>query len=393
MRRAATVWLVLFLTYAAGAGLPARPGSQLSAPEARQLLVTDSIVRDGDLDLTNQYARRAWRTWHPGTLRPIAERRPAGLLAPVAPGFALLTAPAYAAGGRLAVELWLAALTALGFVVAATLARRLVPDPWATGGALAVGLSPPAVIAATTIGPFGAGSAAIAGAAAIALSAREQPLPRLTAWAGVLLGTLPWLALRLCAPGLVVLVAMFRWARRRSRALAGLVGAEVALFSAVLYASVNDRLFGGLTPAPPVLRFEPLTPVVGLLRWTPVPALALASLWLLWRSRREGLRRVLGEQVDVEVAAAFLAAICAAGVVVAALVAPALGGAAFGGSELVPVLPCAAALVAWSLRRLPRTGALLAAVTVALTAWTLVGARLDGEAGVAPPRGALPFVR
>lgn len=392
MRRAATAWLVLFAVYAAGAGLPARPGSQLSAPEARQLLVADSIVHDGDLDLTDQYARRAWQPWYRGTLSRPAERRPAGLLAPVAPGFALLIAPAYAIGGRLGVELWLAALTALGFVVAVTLARRLVPDPWAAAGALAVGLSPPAVIAATTIGPFGVGSAAIAGAAAIALSAREQPLPRLTAWAGVLLGMLPWLALRLCGPGLVVLVATFRWARRRSQALAGLVGVEIALFSAVLYVSVNDRLFGGLTPASPVLRFEPLA-APGLVRWAPVTLLALGGPWLLWRSRHERLRRVLDAQVDVEVAAAFLTAVCAAGVVVAAFVAPVLGGAAFGGYELVPILPCAAALAAWSLRRVPRLGAALAAITIAMTAWTLIGARLDPGAGVAPPRGALPFVR
>ncbi|MDP9345508.1 MAG: hypothetical protein M3P44_07265, partial [Actinomycetota bacterium] len=248
----------------------------------------------------------------------------------------------------------------------------------------------------------------------IALSAREQPLPRLTAWAGVLLGVLPWLSLRLCAPGLVVLVAMFRWARRRSRALAGLVGAEIALFSCVLYVSVNDRLYGGLTPYAGLAPGHTATgangwseylrraarllglfvdPHTGLLRWAPLAALAFVSLWLLARSRRERLARVLSEQADVEVTAGFLAAVCTSGVLVAAFAAPTIAGPWFGGHELVPVLPCAAALVAWSLRRLPRVGAVLAAVTLAFTAWTLVGARLDDDAGVAPPRGALPFVR
>jgi len=55
--------------------------------------------------------------------------------------------------GRLGVELFLAILAAIGFTAAAMLGRRLVPDPWATGAALAVGLSPPAVLAATTISP------------------------------------------------------------------------------------------------------------------------------------------------------------------------------------------------------------------------------------------------
>ncbi|MGZ4268621.1 MAG: hypothetical protein ACXVSX_05345 [Solirubrobacteraceae bacterium] len=305
MRRAVSVWLVLFAVYAAGAGLPARPGSQLSEPEARQLLVADSIASDGDLDLTNQYAAKTYRRWYAGTLTPRGAQRPAGLLAPAAPGFALLIAPAYAVGGRLGVELWLAALAALGFVVAVALARRLVPEPWATTGALAVGLSPPAVIAATTIAPAAVGASAIAGAAALALAARERPLPRLTAWAGVLLGALPWLSLALCAPGLVVLAAMVRWTRRRSRALAGLVGAEITLFSAVLYVSVNDRLYGGLTPYAALAPGESATgasgvaqhlaraprllelfsdPHVGLLRWAPVTALAFASLWLLARA-------------------------------------------------------------------------------------------------------------
>ena len=214
---------------------------------------------------------------------------------------------------------------------------------------------PPAVIGATTITAYGAGAAAITGAAAIALSAREEPLPRLTAWAGVLLGTLPWLAYRLCAPGLVVLAAMFRWTRRRSRALAGLVGAEIALFSAVLYVSVNDKLYGGLTPSPPTWRPRFTDPSVALLWRAPVLLLTLAAAWLLWRSRHEGLRRVLDPQVDVEVAAIFLIAICAVGAVV-----------------FVPVLPCAGALAAWSLRRFPRVGAALIAVTLAATVYTLV---------------------
>lgn len=323
MRRALALWALLLAVYAAGAG------AHLAAPEARQLRVAAGIADHRTLDAARD------------------ER--------LAPGLGLLAAPAYALGGRLAVQLWLAALTALGFVAALPLARRLVPDPWATGGVLAVGLSPPAVVRATTIAPYGVGAAAITGAAAIALAAREQPLPRLTAWAGVLLGTLPWLAYRLCAPGLVVLAAMFRWSRRRSRALAGLVGAEIALFSAVLYVSVNDRLYGGLTPSSPTWRPRFTDPSVGLLWRAPVLLLTLAAVWLLWRSRHEGLRRVLDPQVDVEVAAAFLIAICAVGALV-----------------FVPVLPCAAALAAWSLRRFPRVGAALAALTLAATAYTLV---------------------
>ncbi len=259
---------------------------------------------------------------------PLTGPRERGQLEPIAAGFPLLCAPAYALGGRLAVELWLAALAALGYVAAAWIARRIVPDPWATRGVLAVGLSPPAVVAATTIAPDAVAASALAGAAALALAARERPLARLTAWAGPLLATLPWLGVRFVAPGAVVLVGVFRWPRRRQRGLAGLVGVEVALFSTVLFVSINDRLYGGLTPYAVLPEGESPTGAhglaahlerwprllwlwvgrpEGLLLWAPVCAMAFVALWLLARSRRERLARVLGEQADVEVTAGFLA--------------------------------------------------------------------------------------
>jgi hypothetical protein len=287
-----------------------------------------------------------------------------------------------------------------------------VPEPWATRGVLAVGLSPPAVVAATTIAPDAVAASALAGAAALALAARERPLARLTAWAGLLLATLPWLAVRFVAPALVVLVGVFRWPRRRQRGLAGLVGVEVALFSAVLFVSINDRLYGGLTPYAVLPEGENPTGAhglaahlerwprlvwlwigapQGLLLWAPVCALALVAVWLLVRSRRERLARVLGEQADVEVTAGFLVAVCAAAVLVSAFLSPTIAGPWFGGRQLVVVLPLLGALASWGWRRFPRTGAALAALTLAATVWVLVAVRVDGDADVAPPRGALPW--
>jgi hypothetical protein len=412
VRRAAGLWVVLFAVYAAGAGLHASPGEDLSAPEAHILLLTRSIVDDGDLDLSDEYGAAAWRPFYGGTLVPLTGPRERGQLEPIAPGFALLCAPAYALGGRLAVQLWLAALAALGYVAAAWIARRMVPDPWATGGVLAVGLSPPAVVAATTIAPDAVAASALAGAAALALAARERPLARLTAWAGTLLATLPWLGVRFMAPGAVVLAGVYRWPRRRQRGLAGLVGVEVALFSTVLFVSINDRLYGGLTPY--AVLPEGVSPTgahglaahlerwprllwlwvgrpEGLLLWAPVCAMAFVALGLLARSRRARLAQVLGEQVDVEVTASFLAAVCAAAVLVAAFLSPTIAGPWFPGHELVAVLPLIGALASWGLRRFPRAGALLGVLTVLLTVWVLVAVRADSDAGVAPPRGALPW--
>jgi hypothetical protein len=412
VRRAAALWLALFAVYAAGAGLHAGPGEDLSVPEAHALLLTRSIVDDGNLDLSDEYGAAAWRPFYGGTLVPLTGPRERGQLEPIAAGFPLLCAPAYALGGRLAVELWLAALAALGYVAAAWIARRVVPEPWATRGVLVVGLSPPAVVAATTIAPDAVAASALTGAAALALAARERPMARLTAWAGLLLAVLPWLGVRFVAPGLVVLAGVFRWPRRRQRGLAGLVGVEVALFSAVLFVSINDRLYGGLTPYAVLPEGESPTgahglaahlerwprllwlwvgPPQGLLLWAPVCTLALVAVGLLARSRRERLAAVLGEQADVEVTAGFLVAICAAAVLVAAFLSPTIAGPWFAGHELVVVLPAIGALAGWGWRRFPRTATALAALTLAATVWVLVAVRIDDASGVAPPRGTLPW--
>src|SRR4029079_19480813 len=82
---------------------------------------------------------------------------------------------------------------AVGFVLAAALARRLVPEPWATGAALVAGLSPPALIASTTIAPDAAAGTVIAGAALLARRVRERPRLLVAFWCAMLVAALPWL--------------------------------------------------------------------------------------------------------------------------------------------------------------------------------------------------------
>lgn len=412
LRRAAALWLVLFGVFAATVGLHASPGEDLSAPEARYLLTAESLASDGDFDVSDQYRERAWRDVYGGDLVPLGRPHNGRLLEPGGIGFPLVVAPAYALGGAIAVELLLAAIAALGFVLAAALARRLVPEPWATGAALTVGLSPPALVAATTIAPDALAGTALAGAALLALRARESPRLRHTFAAGLLLALLPWLAVRFLAPVAVLTVVLYRRARGRNRTVAGLLGVEAVLFSVVLFAAINDPLYGGLIPdavlpdgvsasgaaglldhlarAPRLLTLW-VDPRVGLLRWAPFLALSLVGLWLLARSRRRRLAVALSEHVDVEVTAGFLALVCAASMGVAVFLAPTIGGPWFAGQRLVAILPLAAALAAWGLRRLPRTGRVLAAVTVVLSLWLVVAVRVDDRAGVAPPRGAAPI--
>ena len=103
---------------------------------------------------------------------------------------------------------------------------------------------------------------------------------------------------------------------------------------------------------------------VGLLRWAPVLALALLGAWLLWRSRRERLGRLVPEQRDAEHAAFLALAVCAGQVAVAVFVPRSLAGPWFPGTQLVAALPCAVPLVAWGLRHAPRVGLALGALTL-----------------------------
>ena len=404
VRRAVAVWLVLFAAYAGTIGLHAFGATQYGGDEAHELLTAESIVTDGDIDLRDEYATRAYRDWYPYVLERHGRLTNGQANEPHGIGFPLLIAPAYAIGGPLAVQLFLAAIAALALALGGALARRVAPEPWASGAALAVGLSPPALAYATTVTPELTAGAALAFATLLALRVRELPRIRWVAGAAIVLASLPWLGLPFALPGAVVALAMVLWLRRRGRGFAVLVTLEVLLFSAVMFVTINDQLFGGFTPTAsdlPGRGLDDLTAAdiadraprlvglwldrtYGLLRWAPVLALAFFALWLLWRSHRDMLARALPEHREVEVAATLCALICGAQVFVATFIAPTMFGFWFPGRYLIAALPPAVALVAWGLRHTPRVGGVLVAVTLVTSVWWYLALRLDGGTIVGP---------
>ncbi len=412
MRRGALLWLVLLGAYATTLGLDANPGQRTSVAEAHRLLSIASVAEDRSLELSDEYAARDWGRFSDRALHPTVPRRDGRLVEPQGLGYVALAAPAYALAGPRGVELEGAALLALAFVLAAALARRLVPDPWATRAALLTGLSPPALVGATTISPAPAAAALLAGAALTALRAREHPRLGGASRAAGLVALLPWLGVRFLAPGAVVALALARWLPRRGRGLTRLVALEVLLTSLVALATVTERLFGGLVPAAaepgdrvaaggldgpgalvdrlPALLGALVDRDAGALRWAPILALAGVAVGLLARSRRDRVAQALPEREGVEVAAALLALVAAAGLAAAALLLPSVRGAWLVPGDVLAVLPVAAALSAWGLRHAPRTGLALGALTLAGSAWLVLGARL-GQGGLAPPSGPLPW--
>jgi hypothetical protein len=278
-----------------------------------------------------------------------------------------------------------------------------VPDPWATTAAVVVGLSPPVVAAATAVRPEVAAMAALAGAAVLALRIRDHPLPAPAFWAALLVAAVPWLALSAALPAAVVTLALFRWMRRRRRGWAGFVALEVVLTSAVVYITIDSRLYGGLTPYAGRLQSGPASglhdagdvvarvPRLGvvpwdLVRWAPVTALVLVTAWGLLRAHRSRLAAAVADHVHVEVAALFAALVITAQVVESAFLAPHLHGPWFPTRMTLVALPFAAALTGWALRHHPRPALALCGLTLALTVWMLVAA-IAGDATLAPPRG------
>jgi hypothetical protein len=392
VRRAVALWVVFFAAYAATLGLHLGAGERYSRDEAHVLLVAESITSDGDIDLRDEYATHAWKRWHGAPLRQSASLTNGRLVEPPGVGFGLLVAPAYALGGPVLVELFVAALIALGFVAAAVLARALAPEPWATRAAVVGGLSPAVVGASTTIGPELVGGALLAVAAVLALRVRIWPRLAPTFGAALLVAALPWLALKLVAPAAVVALSLWWWLRRRNRGMSGFTALEVVLVSGVVYITVNDRLFGGLTPYAANGDADPLghasildrvtrlagvfvDPWSGVLLWAPFGVLALVAVWLLVRSYRERLSLVAFDQVDVESSALLLVLICAAVLLVAVVASPSLDGPWYAARDCLPALPVGAALCAWGYRHFPRTGNALAVVTLAGTVALLVAGR------------------
>ena len=329
--------------------------SQFGGDEPHYLLTAESIVSDHDVDLRDEYAAARLSRLvpvRPRAPRPADER--AGQRAARASASRCSSPPRTRIGGPLAVQLLMAAIAALAFTLGGALARRVVPGavgdarrrspaasrrrpsptrrpstPELTAGrAAGVRRDPRAARARPAADPLGRGRGDRARDPAVARARVRDPRERRRAGDGALAAP----------PG-----AELRGARD---------ALEVVLFSAVLFVTINDQLFGGFTPTAadvPGRAVDDLgargprrpraaarrrcgsTATYGLLRWAPVFALAFFALWLLWRSRRDRLARALPEQRDVEVTATLCALVCGAQVVVAAFLAPAMSGFWFPG--------------------------------------------------------------
>ena len=397
--RLAGIWLVLFAVYASTLGLDSFGSSDYGGDEPHYLLTAKSLVDEGNFDVRNQRAQRDWEEFYPQYLDRHGKLTDGRAHEPHGTGFPTLIAPAFAIGGAKAVELFLAAIAALGGVLAYLLALRVVPDPWAIGATLAVTLSPPFLAYGSAVYPELAAATALAGAALLALRLQENITRPAAAGCFLLLGTLPWLGTKFVPAGIVIGVFATRtlW-RGRHRTLA-LLTAELALFSVAFYVTLNEALYDGPTPYSADVEGETATDAsfpggyverayrlvalmidreYGLLRWAPLFVLAGIGVWMLVRTRREKLARALPQHARAESAALLCAVALGVQLLVAAFLAPTMFGFWFPPRHLLAGLLLAVPLVAWGLRRVPRTGLALALLSLAASVWLYADVRWGG---------------
>jgi hypothetical protein len=295
----AWVLFVLSTVLAASVSLRYVRSVEPSGDEIDYLMMAQSIWREGDLDLRDNFARGDYLEYLGGYDRmPGGARRADGRSYPThSAGLPALIAPAYALGGRRACVILLALLAAALGLLVRDLARRSGADERAALLAWAAAVGPPVLFYTSFL------YTEVVVAFCIALALRlilVSPGPRAAVAAALALSALPWLHVRM---GLAA-AALGGFAARRLRGRARLAFVLTAGAMAVAYLAYHYSVFGTLSPLAryggsrptPMTRSTPLRTLVGLfvdgafglLPYAPVFLLALAGLPLVFgRGRRD----------------------------------------------------------------------------------------------------------
>jgi hypothetical protein len=268
-----------------------------SGDEIDYLMMAQSVWREGDLDLRDNFARGDYREYMGGYGRmPGGTRRADGRSYPThSAGLSVLLAPAYALGGRRGCVVLLALVAAgLGLLVR-DLARRSGADESSALLGWAATVGPPVLYYSAFL------YTEVPAAFAIALALRlllVSPGPWAAAGAALALSALPWLHVRMTLAAAAL--GAFAAVSLRGRARVAFLATAAAMAAA--YAGYQYSVFHTLSPYAryagrmpiPMARSTPLRTLFGLfldgayglLPYAPVFLIALAGLPLLLRSGR-----------------------------------------------------------------------------------------------------------
>ena len=286
-RAPAWVLLAASLSLFAGVGLRHAAGLQVSGDEPHYLVMAQSLWRDHDLDLRDEYDGEEWAEFVPGPLRPHwgAPRADGRPFPAHSPGVPLLLAPAYAALGREGCVLLMTLLAATAALICRQLTFQLTGDAGASLAAWLTAVGPPLLFYSFHLYTEAPSALAAGGSLLLLLGSPGLPGAGLAALSAA---ALPWLHVKMIpAAAALGLVAL---ARLRGRALAGflVVSGAAAVSFALYYWSAFGvtsplALYGGMPADARVLSWRSLVGLFldrsfGLLPIAPVFLLALAGL-------------------------------------------------------------------------------------------------------------------
>ena len=365
-----------------------------SGDEPHYLVITQSLLSDGDVKIENNHQQRDYRDYFAGNLR--MDFRVRGRNGEVysihAPGVAALVAPAFAVGGYHGVVFFLIALSAAGSALAwhlAWLITRRIDAAWA--GWAAVTLSTTWLFHSFAIFPDGPGAVAVlSGAWALLRAEREIETQSEHAmpwfWHGVALATLPWMHTRFAALagtlGALVILRLGRSPNALVKAGAFLVAPIVSAigwiaFFMVIYGTPDPSAPYGNEPGSFAFVPDGLAGLFfdqrfGLFAYAPVLLFAVAGIgFMLARApwRRHALELLF-------VAVPYL--------VVVTYVAMWWGGTSAPARFFVPLLPWMAVPVAVAWTQLPERHARVAwAAALAFTVFAAASLVLVGDGRLA----------
>lgn len=362
------VSLVLYTTL----GVRASSLTGLGGDEPHYLVITHSLIADGDLAIENNHANGDYRRFFNGELRPDYLQRGAnGVIYSIhAPGLSVWLIPGYVLARGLGAVLTMCLLAALAST-ALYEAARIVAGPlaaWLTWAS--VGLTVPFIPHAWAIYPEMAG-AAIVGWGVVWLLEERQASAAQWLWRGFCLSWLPWLHTKfsvLLAGAALCLV----WRIRREPRLVASLAVPIAV-SGVAWLAFFYVIYGVWDPQAPyggyAARFVRIENIprsllgqmfdqkFGLLVYAPIYALVGPGLLAAFRETRWR---------TLSLAAATVAAVY---IISSARLHMWWGGSSAPARFLVPVAPLVAPLLALGVDR--ALTAVRARRSAGATAWVL----------------------
>jgi hypothetical protein len=369
-------------------GLYAVRVNGLGGDEPHYLIVTESLLRDGDLKIENNHLRGDYRSFFHGELRPdYMQRGKDGEIYSIhSPGLPALLLPVYALAGYLGAVSMLCGIGALAALAIFDMADRVAGRRAAVVTWAGVCFTVPFVPHSWLIFPEMPGALIVAWAALWVWQSTEARTVTWI-WRGAALGALPWLHTKFVVLlGILATALAFRLLSR-SRALIALA-MPIAL-SGGLWLYSFYALYGVLDPEAPYgayTRIYVLTRNIphglvglffdqkfGLLFYSPVYLASVAGAWLMVRRRET---RYVGT-VLLLVTGAFVAS--------TARLYMFWGGSSAPARFLVPILPCLAPMIAVAIAR-----ARSAAARAVIGLWLGIGLAI-AVAGVGWPARLMLF--